>query len=143
MSPRSGRALPAQLADPDQGLAQLRDPVRLVLADQPDAPGEGVAAAASHAGTDQGVEHLPFGQPEPGHHGNGERGEEPPLAPHRGPPGDPAAEPPLRLLGDTHALVTRRLPEALDSGDATHVVERPVQRTDDQYLVAVAVHLRW
>ena len=53
---------------PLEGGAQLADPLLLVVADQADAPGQGLAAAAGHAGVDQGVEHPPFRQAQAGHH---------------------------------------------------------------------------
>src|SRR5438105_4310246 len=140
----SGGALAAQLADAHQGLAQLGDPVGLVLGDQPDAPRQRVTPAACHAGPDQRVEQLPLGQPEPGHHRHRERGEEPPFAAGRRPPGDLAPEPALGGLSDPHPLLTGRSPEAVDPGGRALAGPRPVpvERADDQDLVSVAVDLR-
>src|ERR1700735_3983441 len=52
------RALVADLLDGGHGVAQLADPLRLVLRHQADAPGQGLAPAARHPGIDQRIESL-------------------------------------------------------------------------------------
>ena len=72
--PRAGRrtsvqvgTVRAHLLDLGHRLAQLGDPVALVPAHQADAPGQRLAAAAGHAGVDQGVEHGPLVEAQAGH----------------------------------------------------------------------------
>ena len=50
------------------GFAEVGQPGFAVLGDELDAPAEGVAAGAGHAGVDEGVEDLAFGLAEAGHH---------------------------------------------------------------------------
>ena len=53
--------LRAELVDLAHGLAELAEPLVGVLADEPDRPGEGVAAGAGDAGVDEGVEDEALG----------------------------------------------------------------------------------
>ena len=76
-----------------------RDPLLLVVADEADAPGQGLAAAPGHAGVDQGVEHPAFRQPEAGHHRHRSGGEDHDHVAGPGPPGHLAAEASARPPG--------------------------------------------
>ena len=68
------------------------DPVALVLADEPDAPGQRLAAAAGDAGVDEGVEHPALGHPQPGHDRDAQVGEDGPRRRRTRAPRDLAAE---------------------------------------------------
>src|SRR5215472_5808990 len=94
-----------------QGAAQGGEPGVLVLPDEPHAPGERVAAAAGHAGLDEGVEHPALRLAQPGHDRHGKCGEHhfPALTDHA--PGDLAAEQPFRLSRDPDPDLTGLLAE--------------------------------
>src|SRR5215213_5064315 len=114
----SARTLVAHLLHVHHRLAQLVDPLALVIADEPDAPCQRVAAAPGDAGVDQRVEHLALRQAEAGHHGDTERGEELLLGTAAGAPGDLAGEARLGLVGDAHAQGPGVLAEPLDARPA-------------------------
>src|SRR5215203_755354 len=111
----SARTLVAHLLHVHHRLAQLVDPLALVIADEPDAPCQRVAAAPGDAGVDQRVEHLALRQAEAGHHGDTERGEELLLVTAAGAPGDLAGEARLGLVGDAHPQGPGVFTETLDT----------------------------
>ena len=63
----SVRAVRAHLLDLRHRVAQLGDPVALVPAHEADAPRQRLAAAPGHPGVDEGVEHRPLVEAQPGH----------------------------------------------------------------------------
>ena len=98
--------------------AQALDPVGLMLADQADAPGQRLAAAAGDARLDQRVEHAAILEPEPGHDRDPKGGEELLDATAAGSPGDLAAEEALGVAGDLDPCVAGVAPESRDPGAA-------------------------
>ena len=123
------RALVADLLDRRHGVAQLVDPLRLVLGHQADAPGQRLAAAARHAGVDQRVEGLAVVHAQPGHDRHAGRREEDAGAPALGAPRHGTPEGRLRLVGDAHAGAAALLAEAADPrllGHSHLVLARPV-----------------
>src|SRR5260370_8027058 len=106
-------SLAAGLVDLADGVPQAFDPVRLVHADQPYAPGQRVAPAPGDTARHQRVQDRAFGHPEPGHHRHAEGGENPGLVPALRAPGDLAADLPPLLPGDPHPPPPGSLPDAL------------------------------
>src|SRR5215470_2267037 len=111
------RSLRAHLLYVAQRLPQVGEPGVLVLADQPHAPGQRVAAAAGHPGVHQRVEDAPLRLAEPGHHRDGKCGEHHLVGVTDNAPGHLAAERVLRLPGDLYPRVTGLLPEPAAAGD--------------------------
>ena len=66
----------AELLHGRHGNPKLIDPLPLVAIDEPDAPGQGLAAAPRHTRVDEGVEHGPFTHAQPGHDRRAVRGEQ-------------------------------------------------------------------
>ena len=89
-----------------------------MLADEPDAPGKRLAAAAGHAGFDERVEHAAILEPESRHDRDPEGGEQLLDATAAGSPGDLAAEETLGVARDLDAGVAGVAPEAGDPGAA-------------------------
>src|SRR5690606_32167004 len=71
--------------DVGEGVAELVEPRRSVLADELDAPRQRLGSRSGHPRIDEGVEDEPVGLPQPGHDGRGQRGE------HVAPAADPDA----------------------------------------------------
>src|SRR5262245_35734875 len=111
------RSLRAHLLYVAQRLPQVGEPGVLVLADQPHAPGQRVAAAAGHPGVHQRVEDAPLRLAEPGHHRDGKCGEHHLVGVTDDAPGHLAAEGALRLPGDLYPRVTGLLPEPAAAAD--------------------------
>src|ERR1700722_8414516 len=109
------RALVADLLHGGHGVAQLADPLRLVLGHQADTPGQRLAAPAGHAGVDQRIERLAVVHAEPGHDRHPRRREQDSRAPALRAPGHDAAERRLCLVGDTDAGAAGLLTEAADA----------------------------
>ena len=90
-----------------------------MLADQLDRPSQRVGPGPRHSGVDQGVEHLALRLLEPGHHRNGNVGEQDSLrrigATDLDSPGNLAAVAVLRLVSDVHALGAGLLTEPGDA----------------------------
>src|SRR6266852_8846057 len=144
-------SLAPNLIDLHEGLAQPYDPVGLVHAHQADAPGEGVAAASSHASRHQGVQNRPLLHSQPRHDGKAQGGEHPRLVPAAGAPSDLAPEPALGFTGDLDAVLSRLFSEAVDPGHPGGFAGLRScaggkldvwQLADDQYLLAVGGDLR-
>src|ERR1700733_6542427 len=110
------RALVADLLDGGHGVAQLADPLRLVLGHQADAPRQRLAAAARDAGGDQRIERLAVVHAQPGHDRHARRGEQDARPPTFGTPRHGAAERRLGLVGDAHAGLAALLAETADAG---------------------------
>src|SRR5580704_15611945 len=102
------------------GVAQLLNPLRLVIADQSHAPGEGFAAAPRDPGADQGVEHAAVCHAQPRHHGYARRGEQDSGVAADGPPRHSAPEGRLRLVGNADARPSALLAKAADTGLLSH-----------------------
>src|SRR2546430_16931176 len=111
------RPLRAHLLHVAQRLPQVGGPGVLVLADQPHAPRERVAAAAGHPGVHQRVEDAPLRLAEPGHHRDGKCGEHHLVGVTDNAPGHLAAERMLRLPGDLYPGVTGLLTEPAAAAD--------------------------
>src|SRR5215471_8282484 len=111
------RPLRAHLLHVAQRLPQVGEPGVLVLADQPHAPGERVAAAAGHPGVHERVEDAPLRLAEPGHHRDGKCGEHHLVIVTDDAPGHLAAERELRLPGDLYPGVTGLLTEPAAAAD--------------------------
>src|SRR5438128_2559769 len=136
----------ARLVDVSEGVAQLLDPVALVLTHELHAPCERLAAAAGDVGLDERVEHAPLLHPQPRHDRDAERREHHALAAALDAPRHLAAELVLGSGGDANALLAGLLSEGLDPGQpgggpslgvlpgALGVGEGP----DDENLVAAA-----
>ena len=93
-------ALRPELVDLFHRAAQIAEPALGVLADQLDGPGQRLGTGSGDAGVDEGVEHLPLGLLEPGHHRHGDVGEQRPGVAQLGAPGDLPAVASLSLFGD-------------------------------------------
>ena len=128
-------------------LAELGDPVALVTAHQPDAPGQRLAAAPGDAGIDERVEHEPLGHPQARHGRHRRHGEDLlPVAARRS-PRHLALEAVLRLAGDRDAAIAgglAELPDLLGQGHGSRLVARPRahrrrgEGAEDDDLVAIA-----
>ena len=121
----AARPAVADLLHRGHRVAQLADPVRLVLGHQADAPGQRLAPAAGHAGVDQRVEHAAVAHAQPGHHRHAGRGEEGLGPPALRPPRHGAPEGRLGLLRDAHAGRPGLLAEPTDPGLLGHPACRP------------------
>src|SRR5215472_8298175 len=111
------RPLRAHLLHVAQCLPQVGEPGVLVLADQPHAPGERVAAAAGHPGVHERVEDAPLRLAEPGHHRDGKCGEHHLVVVADDAPGDLAAERVLGLPGYLYPRVAGLLTEPAAAAD--------------------------
>src|SRR5215472_16030858 len=111
------RPLRAHLLHVAQCLPQVGEPGVLVLADQPHAPGERVAAAAGHPGVHERVEDAPLRLAEPGHHRDGKCGEHHLVVVADDAPGNLAAERVLSLPGYLYPLVAGLLTEPAATAD--------------------------
>ena len=140
------RALGPHPLDLLKSRAQLGDPVRLVAADQANAPRQGLAAAPSHPGIDEGVEHAALAHAQPGHHRHAGGGELLGRGAAARSPGDLAPEASLGVLGDADPLLAGVLSEPFDPGGFGDLAAfgRQVapqvgfgQAADDQDLVVV------
>src|SRR3984957_8632932 len=109
------RALVADLLHGGHGVAQLADPLRLVLGHQADTPGQRLASTAGHAGVDQRIERLAVVHAQPGHDRHPRRREQDPRAPTLRAPGHDAAERRLCLVCDADAGAAGLLAEAADA----------------------------
>src|SRR6266511_4409743 len=151
--PCSGlRALRANLLHLGEGLTKVLQPIVLLLGHQAHAPCQRVAARASHAGIDQGVQNASLWHAKPGHGRDRDRGEQLGLVAASGAPRDPSAEPALGLVGDPHPLPSRVLPKAVDPGSTSrdHRLGSRVlgqlrlgKRPHHQDLLSIGGHLRW
>src|SRR5207245_5313237 len=103
------RALPTRPGAHDHRLAEALDPVRLVHSDEPDAPRQGIAAAAGDSARHQRVEHRPLRHPEASHDRQAEGGEHPGFITAAGAPGNLAPEAALSFACDLEPLVPRLL----------------------------------
>src|SRR5262249_43276361 len=100
----------ADVLDLAHGFAEVGQPGLAVPRDPLDAPAEGVAAGAGHAGVDEGVEHLALGLAETGHHGRGQRREDRPGVAAADAPGDLAAGGVFEFAGDLDPALPGVLP---------------------------------
>src|SRR3954453_15950953 len=105
------RALGTDVGHVAHRLAQLGQPVVLVLGDEAHAPGERVRTRPRHAGVHERVEHLTLRLPQPGHGLCGEVGEQLLLLADAHRPADRAFIATLGLLRDRHPLVAGLLTE--------------------------------
>src|SRR6266567_2666071 len=110
---RSGRprTLRPDLLHPLQSLAQFAEPGVLVLAHQPDAPRQRIAATPRDAGVNQGVEHQALWLPEPRHDRHRERREHDRPVPGTHAPRHLAAVGVLGLLRDLDPVLPGLLAE--------------------------------
>jgi hypothetical protein len=117
-----------------------------VLADEPNAPSEGIRTRPCNSGVDERVEHASLVLTQPGHHRDREVGEGHPCVADARTPRDLAAVPGLGLVGDLHPLLAGLLPEAADAAERCCGPGRVVgvcgdlrcwQLTDDGDLFAV------
>ena len=120
-----------------------------MTADETHAPGERFTAATGDARLDERVEHLPLGQPEPGHDRHAGVGEQFLTLGARGAPGDLPPEPGFGLGGDVHPLFTGGFPVAADASGEGHLASvvaevgwhvRRRYRPDDHDLVSIDLH---
>ena len=115
------RPLVADLLDRRHGVAQLIDPLGLVLGHQADAPGQRLAAAARHPGVDQRVERRRSPMRSRVMTGTPVVVKRILVAAALGAPGHGAAEGRLGLVGDAHTGPTGLLAEAADAGLLGHL----------------------
>src|SRR2546430_10255164 len=106
----------ARLVDVSEGVAQLLDPVALVLTHELHTPCERLAAAAGDVGLDERVEHAPLLHPQPRHDRDAERREHHALAAALDAPRHLAAELVLGGGGDANALLAGLPPGGTHSG---------------------------
>src|SRR5437762_832157 len=143
------RTAGADLRDLGHRLAELLEPVALVLLDEPYAPRDRLTAATRHAGVDEGVEHHALLLAETRHHRDRLMREQERLLPILDAPGDRPLEAPLGLVGDRHALLAGVLAMLLDPARGRGFLRvlvpldrRLLQRADHQDLLPVDRNLR-
>lgn len=123
-------------------IAELADPVVLVLSYQADAPGQGLASAAGDTAVDQGVEDLAFLESEPCHCRRVHGGEMHLGAAAHRPPAHLAPEESFRVVGDGHALFPRGFSERDDLLFGAEAGAGRTEVSGDEDLVGIVADLR-